>query len=163
MIDYCLPFWASFFTCTVVSICPELQTDVSFLQCAKIPQAVTNLFLLYQVWYTFFCRIPTNSNCATHLWDCDHCLVFLTRWHFGKWIHVLVRWKCMDARTIFVILEGPHIGYHLWMNTYPFKILGFYRDVDEAFGLVGCYAMYDGSCLPAFQESPSLPSSQGDC
>ena len=39
------------------------------------------------------------------------------------------------------------------MNAYLFKILGFYRDIDEAFAVMGSYAMYVGSCIPTFWES----------
>jgi len=36
---------------------------------------------------------------------------------------------------------------NVWMNAYPFKFSGLYRDIDEAFALVGSYAMYVGSLL----------------
>jgi hypothetical protein len=39
------------------------------------------------------------------------------------------------------------------MNAYPFKILGFYLDIDEAFALMGSYAMYVGSCVQTFWDS----------
>ena len=31
---------------------------------------------------------------------------------------------------------------NVWMNAYPFKILGLYRDIDEAFALVGSLYLY---------------------
>jgi hypothetical protein len=42
---------------------------------------------------------------------------------------------------------------NMCMNAYLFKILGFYRDISEAFALVGSYTMYVGSCLLTFRDS----------
>ena len=44
-------------------------------------------------------------------------------------------------------------------STYA-SILGFRRDVDEIFALLGYYAVLCGKCLPTFRDNVSVPSSR---
>jgi hypothetical protein len=46
-----------------------------------------------------------------------------------------------------------------WNNSTS-EISGFHRGVAEAFALLGCYAAYVGSRLPAFRNDLSVPSSR---